>query len=129
MIEITNELNDYRLQGVVSFLGLGTNPPYVEIYEGVRPALGAVPMGGVLVTLPLQDPVGNISNGVLTLIPSEEAQVLVDGLASWARVYNGNGGVAWDCTVSDLAGSGELKVVSLSLYAGGYARIVSGVLS
>lgn len=128
MIEISSELNSYRLQGVVDFLALGSNPPYVEIYEGLRPAFKATPIGALLVTLPLQDPVGTVSNGILTLNPSEEAQVLVDGTASWARVYNGSGGVAWDCDVSVVGGAGELKVVSLNLYAGGFARIVSGTL-
>jgi hypothetical protein len=41
---------------------------------------------------------------------------------------NGNGSVAWDCDVSDLNGTGELRLPSTTLYAGGYTRIVSGLL-
>ncbi len=128
MIEISVGLKDYRLQSVIDFLGQGPNFPYVEIYEGLRPAFGAQPIGGVLMTINLANPIGVLSNGLLNLTPTDEAMVQVDGTASWARVYNGLGEIAWDCDVSEESGSGELKVVQLAMYAGGYARIVSGVL-
>jgi len=55
--------------------------------------------------------------------------ITATGQASWARIVNGEGDLAWDCDVSDLNGAGELRLPSTTLYAGGSTRIVSGVIA
>lgn len=129
MIKISAELNDHRLQGVIDFLALGVKPAYVRIYAGLRPPeLGGSPVGDLLVELPMAEPIGTILNGVLTLTASEEAMVTATGQASWARVFNGEDTLGWDCDVTDQSGTGDIRLVSVNMYAGGYARIVSGTL-
>lgn len=129
MIEITTGLNDYRLAGVVNFLAVGTtNNATANIYSGTRPALGGTPTGDLLVSVVLVEPLGSISAGVLAITPTEEAMIAASGVATWAQIVNGDGAVGWHCDVSDLAGDGELKIPSTTLYAGGYTRIVSGAL-
>lgn len=128
MIEITTALNDARLQAVVDFLAQGTANATITIYSGDRPTIGATPTGIALVSIPLVEPAGTVSGGVLTITSPPEEMVTTSGVATWARVANGNGVVAFDCDVSDEAGTGEITMQPTTLYAGGFARIVAGVL-
>ena len=129
MIAISTALNEYRLQGVIAFLAQGSEGARAEIYDGVRPGLGESPAGTRLVTIILADPIGTVAEGVLTLTPTAEVMITATGQATWARIVNGEGAVAWDCDVSDLNGTGELRLPSTTLYAGGFTRIVSGVIA
>lgn len=128
MIQISSALNDYRLNAVVNFLAIGTENASVRIYSGVRPAFGAAPSGDLLATLVLVEPIGDVEGGQLAITPTGEALIETSGAATWARIVNGDGDLAWDCDVSDLGGTGELRLPSTTLYAGGYTRIVSGLL-
>lgn len=128
MLEISTELNDYRLQGVVDFLAVGTTNAVADIFSGDRPAFKGTPTGDLLVSIALVEPLGTIADGGLTITPTPEAMILISGVAVWARVKNGDGVIGWDCSVSDLLGDGELKLPSTTLYAGGYTRIASGTL-
>jgi hypothetical protein len=76
----------------------------------------------------LVEPIGEVEDGLLTITPTGEALIETSGEATWARIVNGDGALAWDCDVSNLDGTGELRLPSTTLYAGGYTRIVSGLL-
>lgn len=128
MIRISTELGDARLQSVVAFLAAGAEAARVQVFDGVRPALAGVPAGKQLAAIALMEPIGTVADGLLAITPTSEALIINTGQATWARVVNGNGTLAWDCDVSDLNGTGELRLPSTTLYAGGYTRIVSGVL-
>ena len=82
----------------------------------------------MLASIVLMEPLGSVANGLLTVDPTNEAMIGHTGQATWARIVNGNGALAWDCDVSDLHGTGELRLPSTLLYAGGFTRIVSGLL-
>ena len=129
MIAISPALNEYRLQGVIAFLAQGSAGARVDVYDGVRPALGGAPLGQLLVAIGLAEPIGTVAAGVLTLTLTTEVMITATGQATWARVVNGEGAVAWDCDVSDLNGTGEPRLPSTTLYAGGFTRIVSGVIA
>lgn len=128
MIQISSALNEYRLNAVINFLAIGTENARVRVYGGVRPAFGAAPSGDLLATLVLVEPIGEVEDGQLAITPTGEALIETGGEATWARIVNGDGALAWDCDVSDLNGTGELRLPSTTLYAGGYTRIVSGLL-
>ena len=128
MIAISTELNEFRLSAVIDFLAGGAENARAEIYDGVRPALGGTPTGNLLASIVLMEPLGTVSNGLLSVAPTNEVMIGNTGQATWARIVNGNGALAWDCDVSDLNGTGELRLPSTTLYAGGYTRIVSGLL-
>lgn len=128
MIEISTDLNDYRLQGVVNFLAAGTANATATIYSGIRPAFGGVPAGDILAVIPLVEPLGTIAGGALTITATPEVMLAASGVATWARIANGDGVIGWDCAVSNLEGTGEIKLPDTTLYAGGYTRIVSGTL-
>lgn len=128
MIQISTALNEYRLNAVINFLAMGTANASVQIYSGPRPILGGQPQGDLLATIVLIEPIGEVASGQLSITPTDEALIEISGQATWARIVNGEGALAWDCDVSDLAGTGELRLPSTTLYAGGYTRIVSGLL-
>ena len=128
MIQISTTLNGYRFNAVVNFLSIGTENARVQIYGGKRPTFGAMPTGDLLATIVLVEPIGEVKDGRLAITPTGEALIETSGEATWARIVNGDGALAWDCDVSDLNGAGELPLPSTTLYAGGYTRIVSGLL-
>ena len=128
MIAISTALNEFRLNAVIDFLAGRAENARAEIYDGVRPALGGTPTGNLLASIVLMEPLGTVSNGLLSVTPTNEVMIGNTGQATWARIVNGNGALAWDCDVSDLNGTGELRLPSTTLYAGGYTRIVSGLL-
>lgn len=128
MIEISAELNNYRLQGVVNFLAQGAENATATLYSGDRLAFGVTPTGDALAVIALVEPLGTIAGGSMVVTATPEVMIAISGLATWAQVKNGEGTVGWHCSVSDLAGDGQLKLPSTTLYAGGYTRIVSGTL-
>jgi hypothetical protein len=128
VIEISNALNGYRLQGVITFLALGTEQARAHLYAGPRPSFGAPPQGPLLASIVLAEPLGTVVDGVLEVAATNEALILTTGEASWARIVNGQGALAWDCDASDLEGTGELRLPTTTLYAGGYTRILTGLL-
>jgi hypothetical protein len=128
VIEISNALNGYRLQGVITFLALGTEQARAHVYAGPRPSFGAPPQGPLLASIVLAEPLGTVVDGVLEVAATNEALILTTGEATWARIVNGQGALAWDCDASDLEGTGELRLPTTTLYAGGYTRILTGLL-
>ena len=128
MIAISSELNEFRLSAVIDFLAGGAENARAEIYDGVRPALGGTPTGNLLASIVLMEPLGTVFNGLLSVDTTNEVMIGNTVQATWSRIVNGNGAMAWDCDVSDLNGTGELRLPSTTLYAGGYTRIVSGLL-
>jgi hypothetical protein len=128
-LSVSFDLKNARLSAVVVFLDTGAGVAMVRIYPGVRPLVSAAPETGFLVELPLLKPSGSVLDGALTLAPGEPALNANSGVAAWARVVNGNGETAFDCDVSDTAGTGEIKIQSTVLYEGGETRMVSGVLT
>ena len=117
-MEITVELNNYRLQGVIDFLAVGSSNATAALYEDTT----------LLATITLAEPFGTVSGGSLSITVTPEAIITATGDANRCVFKNGEGTVGWENTVSDIAGDGEVKLESTTLYAGGYTRIVSGVL-
>lgn len=129
MIAITDAHNEYRLAGTLNFLNLGVDTARVRIFGNTRPgSVGDAPGAAPLVEIPLADPPGSVAAGVLTLTPSDDGLITASGTAAWARVVNGNGDTAFDCDVSDTAGSGTIKLPDTALFAGGVTRLISGTL-
>ena len=96
MIAVSTELNEFRLNAVLAFLSAGTANAWAEIYDGVRPALGGSPAGNLLACIVLMEPLGSVANGLLTVDPTNEVMIGHTGQATWARIVNGTGALAWD---------------------------------
>jgi len=128
-ITITTAHNDARLGGTLAYLDTGTGNAAVRIHGGTRPATPAdVPTSAMLVQVGLTKPAGSVAAGVLTLTQLEDGLIAETGIATWARVVNGNGDTAFDCDCGEGAGAWEVTLAQTQLYAGGAARITSAVL-
>jgi hypothetical protein len=101
----------------------------LRVYGGVRPASPAdVPSSAMLVEIALTKPAGTILDGLLTLTQQEDGLITATGVATWARLVNGNDVTALDMDCSSTDGSGDVKLASTTLYLGGDVRMVSAVL-
>lgn len=128
-ITITQAHNEARLEGTRAFLDSGTGRARVRLYGGTRPSsVNDAPGTPMLVEIPLQKPCGTVAGGVLTLVQHEDGLIAETGIATWARVVNGNDTVAFDCDVGQGPGAWEIQLGQTQLYAGGLVRLVSFVL-
>lgn len=126
-VTISQAHNEARLSGTLTYLDTGSGHARVRIYNGTRPAGGGTATT-LLVEIALDKPSGTVSSGQLILASADLPLIASSGTATWARVVNGNGDYAFDCDVSDTSGSGEIKLPSTTLYAGGKTQLTSGVL-
>jgi len=125
--------NDARLEGTRTFADTGVQNSRIHLYASAQPATGAAPGGVPLVTLVLAKPCGTVTGGVLTLAQADLSGELVmaTGSALWARWVNGSDDLVADCTVSDSAGAGDIKLSGTTgtlLYAGARALLGSAAL-
>jgi len=128
-VAITVEHNEARLAGTLAFLDAGTNSARLRIYGGTRPATPAtLPNSVMLVEIKLTKPAGTIAAGLLTLTQQEDGLITATGIATWARLVNGNEVTALDLDCTGTDGTGDVKLASTNLYLGGDARLVSAIL-
>lgn len=127
MITISDSLANDRLTAVLTNLDNGSGRAKISIYDGARPAFG-VASGNVLVRISLDKPSGSVAGRVLTLTASDAALVLKSGDATWARVFNANGDIAFDADVSDATGQGDIRLSKTILYEGGEVTLTSAKL-
>lgn len=130
MLVISSAHNEARLGGTLAFLDAGASAAKIRVYKGARPAdpqTAATPLN-LLVEISLTKPAGAVASGALALTQAEDGLITTTGEASWARVVNGAGSVAFDADCSDAAGAGEIKLPSLNLLAGGSCRLISAVM-
>lgn len=118
------------LQGRLTFLDNGPDAAAINIYGGVRPSSPAdTPVDAVMATIPLKVPAGVVANGVLTLQAAEPGLIAVTGTATWARVTNAAGMVAFDMAVGDMNSTANCKLSTVDLLAGGLVVLISATLS
>lgn len=128
-VAITVEHNEARLAGTLAFLDEGPQPARLRVYGGVRPASPAdVPSSAMLVEIALTKPAGTILDGLLTLTQQEDGLITATGVATWARLVNGNDVTALDLDCSGTDGDGDVRLATTTLYLGGDARMVSAIL-
>lgn len=132
MIRISELHNEDRLQGTLTNLARGTSPAKLRIYDNsgtpqVPTSITASPTGVLLCEVTLEEPLGTIDDGVLTWDLPSDALISASGIAHWARFIDGNGNASIDCSVTDSAGAGPIKLAELNLLAGSSLRIVSAV--
>lgn len=127
-LSISTGLNEARLQGTASYIDSGATSGYFAIYAGTRPAnVNVVPGASPLAIIHLTEPCGTVASNALTLTPGVVGSVTTSGVATWARLFNGNGDAVLDCDCSNTGGTGELKLSNVTLYAGAEVSLTSAV--
>jgi hypothetical protein len=110
------------LQASLDLLDAGAGQATIEILDATD---------AVLVAIPVAEGVGTIDAQAYQIILAVpiEAQIATAGTPDHAIIYDNTGAVWADgVTVSDEAGSGEIKLASMSLQAGAFCRLTSAVL-
>lgn len=122
--------NDARLEGTRVFLDTGSVNAKIKIYNGTRPETNDGPITDqlLLVEIALDKPCGTVSAGVLTLSSNTLPMIANSGVATWARVVNGDGVQAFDCDVGDTASTAHIKLENTTLLAGGRVALISAAL-
>lgn len=109
----------------------GTGPFTWSIYTGPMPASTATAITSqvLLGTFTGADPAGVVSGPTLTFSPLANVSGLAVGTAAWARLCDSDGVVRGDFDVTDLSGSGAIKMESVEVTPGRTLRIVSAVMN
>lgn len=116
---------------MATLLNAGTDPVEIRFYTGVPPSTPLTPTTTqtLLGTLVCSDPAASNSGG--TVVFGDIAQDPVadaGGTATWARIVFNDGDGAWDVDVSDEAGTGVIKLNTVTIVAGGPIQITSFVI-
>lgn len=94
-----------------------SNGGKLALYDGTKPAGGGA-ITTKLAEFNLATPCGTVTGGVLTFTDPANTTVIADGQATWARITDS--GSAWvaDFTVSQVGGSGEIRLTEDNLTTG-----------
>jgi len=110
------------------------DPARIDFYTDPVPTPGDTPTGDLVVSIPLGASAGTVDTELYQLqltVPIEGqitgANPSTGSTVTWARIIDGDGDWFADVSVSDEAGSGELKLQTTLLYQGAYCRAISGV--
>ena len=70
------------------------------------------------------------TDGVLEFEPiAEDDSAKATGVATWARIVDGDGNTVFDCDVSDEDGRGTIRLNTVNIVAGGPVRLRSFTLT
>ena len=117
---------------IISDMAAGTAAnPKIQIYTGSLPAaMGGTIAGTLLAELETTVGAATKSGGTITFDAIEnDASANNTGTAGWARVIDRDGAEALYLSVSVTGGSGDLKLNTLSIEAGGPVAITSATIT
>lgn len=106
----------------------GSGACTLRFYTGAQPAgpATAITTQVLLGTLTCSDPIATQSNGVVTLSAIvQDNSADADGTATWARLVDGDGVARGDFDVTNLGGSGVIKLNTTTIKEGGPIRVES----
>jgi hypothetical protein len=111
---------------------------HLDLYPAPRPDAGEIPAGALVVSIPVSATAGTVDEGAFELNLTGPMEGLITGAdpatgttVTWGRWIDGNGDWFADVSVSDSEpGSvGEVKLQSILLFNGAYARLTSAKFS
>jgi len=109
------------LQASLDLLDAGAGQARIDICDA---------LDVVLVSIPIAEGVGTLNTELfqIALTVPIESQIATGGTADHAVIYDNTNAVwAEGVTVSDEAGSGEIKLATTALQAGAFCRLTSAV--
>lgn len=126
-IGIVTALRTTRSTAILTALDAGAGAGKIRIYSGTRPATGGTATT-LLAELPLSDPAGTVTNGVLTLSAiTDDSSADATGTATWFRALDSDNTAVLD---GDVGTSGsDLNLVTTSIVATQPVEITSFVLT
>lgn len=126
-IRINMPARTASVNAVVGLVDAGAGAGTLKIYTGSQPSdAAATATGTLLATVVLSDPSFTTApGGSATANMADPASVnaTASGTAGWFRVADSNGVTVFDGSISDTAGTGDLKLSSVTLSSGGAVDI------
>lgn len=125
-LSYTTTLRNNQLSEVVALIDAGAGAGKVRIYSGSAPAnVGAALSGNTLLAeLPMSDPCGTVSGGVLTFSAiTNDSSADATGTASFFRILDSDNNAVVQGTVS--TSGADLNFDSVSFVSGGLVEITS----
>lgn len=124
------------LQARLALLDANTANAQIDFYPaGAWSTPGDTPSASVVASIPLASTAGTVDTDLFQIQLAVPIEAQIDGAdpvsgteVALARVLDGDGDWWADLTVSDEAGSGEIKLIDTLLMNGEYARLVSAVV-
>ena len=107
---------------LLASIDAGSSAATIEIYTGTVPTTVETAVGAqvLLGTLTCSDPAGSVTGRVLTFgAITMDSAADASGTAAWARIYDGNGVAVIDVDVTNTAGTGAIKLNTVTIVAGG----------
>lgn len=113
---------------LTALLDAGAAAGYAEIRTGSQPATPATAATGTLLaTVTLADPaLGAATAGVAALTDPASVNGVADGTAGWVRFFDSDANAVLDGEVTLTAGTGLLRLSSLSVTTGNPVDITGG---
>jgi hypothetical protein len=131
-VKIDTTVRNACADAAVDLLDIGGTAK-LQIWSGAAPSdPSAAPAGTKLAEITLKAPAfGAAATGVATLDVTGGLSntAAATGTAGFARLVNGAGAGRMDLTVSDEAGSGEVKLASTSIVSGTTVSVTSGTIT
>lgn len=125
-VEISPALAAAQLVATQALLQTGPDGPRLLFYPAGDP--GAVTPLAILL---LNNPIGTVADSALTLDTAElpEGQVTETGAIAWCEFVDGHGAPHIRAPVGAPGSGAPVEVDELNVYAGGFVRLASGVLT
>jgi hypothetical protein len=89
----------------------------LSLYSGVKPAAGGA-ITTLLAEFNLATPSGTVTGGVLTFTDPANTTVVASAQATWARITDSSSAWVADLTVSQVGGTGEIRLTEDDLTTG-----------
>lgn len=131
-VVLGNSAKNAMLNALRALIDAGSGAGTIKIYTAPKPSNGAaVTSQTLLAELTFSDPSApTAAGGVLTFDPiTGDSSANASGTATWARISDSAGNFVADLDVSDTLGSGELKLTTTTIVAGGTVNVTSGTVS
>ena len=124
--ELSTAAQNAHANGVVDLIDAGSGPGTLKIYDGTMPGPNAAADGTLLVTITLDDPAfGDAVAGVATMADLDPVNWAADGTADYWRACDSDGNVVLQGDVTVTAGSGSLKLSSVTAVTGSPVDVTS----
>jgi len=121
-ISFLNAVRTSMGEQIVAAIDAGTGPGTLDFYTAAQPASANVAVSDqvLLGTLTFSDPCATVTAGVVAFDAiTQDNAADASGTATWARAYDSEGAAVCDFNVSDLAGTGAIKMNTVTVVAGG----------
>lgn len=111
---------------------------HLDLYPAPRPDPGETPAGSLVVSIPVSATAGTVDSEIFEMSLTAPIEGLITGAdpatgttVTWGRWIDGNGDWFADVSVSDSEpeSTGEVKLQSVLLFNGAYARLTSAVFA